>query len=182
MKLDPQYQYVVFSKGSGWISKIMAWFEKGDWSHVLFLQWNLTWECWEVVDTTKGGVRKCLWEEFQAHNKIVKVYKIEHDVLPVLRKYYKKTEDKEDEYDYWSILGYIWVKFMWWRFQVKIRNPLNNTKAWVCSGFIHRVFNQSKFPGYNEPLEWEIMDPDALDAFMSKSDHCKEMVGFEEIK
>ena len=176
MKLDPSYQYIAFTKGTGLISRLMDWFQKGDWSHVLLLNWNLTWEAWEVMDTTSGGVRVCAWEAFKKSNHVVKVFKCDHDLVPTMRNYYGLVGDPKDEYDYWSILGFVWIKLMWWWFAVKIRNPLNNPKAWVCSGFVHRVFNQSKLPGYNEPLEYEIIDPDALYEFMVKSDVFKEVI------
>jgi len=138
---------LVFTASDSWISKTIRWFTKSTASHVMIgtqLQGVPVY-----LHSTIGGVQITPMSKYT--DRKVAEYEIIPDLSDGLRHAYTHIGSK---YDYIGLLGYAVVILAWRWFKAKIKNPLANKDAVVCSEFIIHFDHAKIIP------EWRGLDPE----------------------
>lgn len=132
---------VGFSTTSSWYSRLIRWFTESEVSHTYVRVYDEFIGEWLIIHADMPGVIIETQQVFKAKNLVIEEFEIEDTNLrKSLRTNLRHLGKK---YDWFNILGWVWViTFKRW-FKRKIENPLSNPKRLVCVDFVSRVLNDA---------------------------------------
>lgn len=148
--MNPNTVYVAFYWGTAWYSKAVEWFTKDGPSHVAFVHWSEDWESWLQLGSEAGGQLYLPTRGLDIHT-VVALPNI--DIWKGLRA---NISLLGQPYDFAGLLGMSVVMVAWNWLKMKVKNPLQSSKAWFCSEYATKVLRDSGVkleidPGETDP-------------------------------
>lgn len=138
-RLDRSKVYVAFSSGDTWISKLIKWATRSEFSHSFILFWDERWQSWMALGDNWNGF--CLTPA--ATENTLAVATVKQDLWVGLRK---NIADLGSGYNYLGILGMIWVELGAHVLHAKLHNPFVSKSRWICSEIASHICIDSGVP------------------------------------
>lgn len=153
---------VLFTRGNGWLGKVIRFFTKSKFNHVAFTYYDENFGQDMVVEAITSGFHVRPLSKLLSDSTIVhRVTLANHyKPLPILAKWLDKR------YDFGGLIGEAFVKIAQ-LFKRRIKNPLASSSALFCSESAVKLLQELGYPGA-ETLVAETTDPQMLYDFLQK--------------
>jgi len=144
---------VCFSTTDGFFSRLIRWFTHSKVSHSIITFRDDTLDRVFVMEANGRGFMLVPWSKWRTHNELVARYELSTVPESQLEALRELSNALGAEYDYVSILGFIWRRFMG-----RMKNPLDNPTKLVCSEAVAKFLYLAGLKGFDEPETWTPQD------------------------